>query len=158
MNATANRIDWTLDDLRNYFGLRLRSRQRSRYLDREPFAPAVLAMVHPKQLHETATHPGGVPVHLEGGVPAMRREVVAMLDGVPYALMRDAVDYLRQFDWEAWRAVQAVMDRYPLDTAEVIAKRLFCEKSTVFKRINRSMETISSFIDRELAQKNRGAC
>ncbi len=158
MNATtANRIDWTLDDLRDYFGLRLRSRQRSRYLDREPFAPAVLSHSAPTQLHETATHPGGVPVHLEGGVPAMRRDVVAALDAIPYGMMRDAVDYLRQFDWEAWRAIQAVMDRYPLDTAKIISDRVYCSESAFYKRLARGLDTISSWLDRELTMQAKGA-
>lgn len=159
MNRNVSRhSDWTLEDLRDYFGLRFRSRARSHYLDHEPFTPMALSDAQPTQLHETATHPGRVPVHVEGGYPALKRSVVAMLDGIPYVVMRGAVDYLRQFDWEAWRALDAVQARYPLDTAEMIAKRTYCCKSSLYKRLSRALVVISSYVDRELRGSTPADC
>lgn len=157
MNHETTRIEWSLEDLRDYFGLRMRSCDkrrfaRSRYYDREAFCPMSFSEA-PMKLHESATHPGGIPVHVEGGYPAHTRGFMARLDGIPFGMMKEAVQYLQQYDREAWRSLQAVMDRYPLDTAKMVAERVNCDKSALFKRINRALITISSYVDRELLRK-----
>lgn len=155
MNRTAvSNIDWSRDELRDYFGLG--KGKKAPYLLREPFTPATLSQILPKQLHETDIHPCGVPVHLEGGRPALRKDVVGMLDAVPYAIMREAVDYLRQYDKEAWRAMNAAWDRYPLDTIPMLAERCGCDRSTFYRRLDRGLQTISSYVDRVLSRQEAG--
>ncbi|MNY69792.1 hypothetical protein D3C86_2077890 [compost metagenome] len=75
-----------------------------------------------------------------------------MLDGIPYMLLREAVSYLREFDYETWRALAVVMKRYPLDTMEMLAERCECDTSTLYRRLDRAIDTVSSYIDRSLHQ------
>ncbi|MBO9542700.1 hypothetical protein J7643_19095 [bacterium] len=147
--SSAGKFDWTRTELRDYFGI---GRGKvSHYLRREAFCPSVAAGFAPLQLHKTERHAGGGFVHLEGGRPALRDEVLDMLDGIPYALMREAVMYLREHDTEIGQALDVVMKRYPLDTMEMLAERCQCEASTLYRRLDRAIDTISSYIDRALS-------
>lgn len=148
--SSASKFDWTRNELRDYFGI---GRGKvSHYLRREAFSPSVAAGFAPLQLHKTERHVGGGFVHLEGGRPALRDDVLDMLDGIPYLLMREAVMYLREYDSEIGHALDVVMKRYPLDTMEMLAERCGCDTSTLYRRLDRAIDTISSYVDRSLNQ------
>lgn len=143
---TLRYITWTKDDLKEYFGIPRGI--RSQYLKRKDFRPGVLAEVKPKQLHETESHSGFIPVKMEGGVYAQRKDVIAMLEiAIPYDVMDRAMDYLKAHDWAAWRAMDVRMKRAPLDTAEMIAGKIFLSVSGLYKQTDRGIDLVSQYLD-----------
>lgn len=148
MNYNAIRyVTWTKADLKEYFGIPRGT--KSQYLKGQDFRPGVLAEVKPKQLHETAIQADGNYVHIEmGGVPAQRKDVVAMLEiAIPYDVMARAMDYLKANDWDAWRTLDVRMKRAPLDTAEMIASKVFLSVAGLYKQTERGIDGISKYLD-----------
>jgi len=154
MNRNAAKaIDWTQDDLWNYFGLGRNG--VSGFIRHWDFAPGsgTLAMSAPRQLHATSLHADGHYVHVEGGTPKMRADVVAMLDGIPWKVMNAAHQYLREVDLEAWIALEKTTHRLRHETIEYLASKMDgVTRQTVYNRLHRALGIISSYLDRELDQ------
>lgn len=154
----AKLIDWSDDDLRKYFGLVKDA--PSSFRRREDFAPGVdaLAMTAPMNLHVTKRHKG-VYEQVEGGVPKMRSDVVAMLDNtpVPWRMMFDAYEHLRQVDNDAWLTIEAVSYKLPWESMELVAEKLGnVTRQTVYNRIANGIKKISGYLSRELERIANG--
>jgi|GEM_PF-5435188 len=109
-----------IPEMENFFGIR--RGQRSRYLQRKDFLPDTLSHMQPKQLVDTATHSGFIPIRMgEDGKRLIARDVEKMLGGVAWRFMHQAVEHLGQVAPDAYKTLHAVMARLPLVTNEMIA-------------------------------------
>lgn len=133
-------------DLEAYYGLR--SGQRSHYVRRENFRPDVLSFVQPKQLVDTETHPGFVPVKMgEDGRRVMSRSVEKMLGGIDYRYMHEAVEHMGQVKPHLYRTLKALTNRMPGVTNQMIAERLgYEDPGTISDHINAITETVYDYL------------
>lgn len=143
---------WTFAELEVYFGIRRGGTPH--YLKRKDFHPEILGVVNPKQLVDTATHPGFVPVRMgEDGKRVIARDVERMLGGIPWAVMDKAVRGLEGADSEhgghVYRTFMAVQHRTPMDTLEGIAKRRNIGIATLYRHLRHALDFVSWYLDME---------
>ncbi|MNX67405.1 hypothetical protein D3C86_985300 [compost metagenome] len=153
---TAEATTWSNEQLLTYLcDPKAKPYRGSNYFHGRDFSTGVLSSTSPRQLHETARHQG-VYIKLEGGKPALREQVVEYLDGIPHAWVREALEHLREFDREAWRALDATIYRQTLgDTAEALAERIDCDRSAYFKRRARGVDAVSAYLSTALSKARR---
>lgn len=151
-NADKRFWTWTFAELELYFGVRRGG--TSYYLKRKDFQPEMLGIVNPKQLVDTATHAGFVPIRMgEDGKRVIAHQVEKMLGGIPWAVMDKAVKGLEQADreqkTEVYRTFMAVQRRSPLDTLDGIAGRLNIGVATLYRHLRSALDFVSWYLDNE---------
>lgn len=148
-NAADKRFwTWTFAELEVYFGIRRGG--TSYYLKRKDFQPEILGVVNPKQLVETETHPGFIPVKMgEDGKRPITRTVEKMLGGIPWEAMSKACKALEGADADVYRTFMAVQRRSPLDTLEGIAKRRNIGIATLYRHLRHALDFVSWYLDME---------
>ena len=144
----AKAVDFNYPDLWEYFGLGKGG--TSYFLQHRDLTPDTLAKSPNWKMHEQRLHKGGHYVHLDKGKPALRKEVLAKLDGIPHRMMQDAYRYLQAVDREAWNTMELMQRRFRFERVESYADRLNISRTTVYKRLYRALEIIASHVDREL--------
>lgn len=148
----AKAMTWTREDLREYLGLGKGG--LCPYLLGRPFCPGIgpLSITCPKQLHDTKRHKG-VYVNMDAsGCPDLRKDVVAMLDGIPHSMISDALKRLRDFDNDAYLALNACWRRLRREPMEMVASQLNITRSALYKRLDRVIETVSDYLDGEMGK------
>jgi hypothetical protein len=153
-NAEKRFWTWTFAELEVYFGIRRGG--VSHYLKRREFSPEILGRVQPKQLVETATHPGFVPVKMgEDGKRPITREVEQACGSIPWAAMDKAVKALeaadREHAEEAYRTFMAVQRRSYTDTLEGIASRLDIGIATLYRHLRWALDFVDWYLGKEAA-------
>lgn len=147
-NADKRYWTWTFAELEVYFGVRRGG--TSYYLKRKDFQPEMLGIVNPKQLVDTATHAGFVPIRMgEDGKRVISRQVEKMLGGIPWAVMEKAMKGLEGADADVYRTFMAVQRRSPLDTMGAIAERRCIDKATVYRQLRKALDYVDWYLDAE---------
>jgi hypothetical protein len=152
-NAADKRFwTWTFAELEVYFGIRRGG--TSHYLKRKDFHPEILGVVNPKQLVDTATHAGFVPIRMgEDGKRVINRQVEKMLGGIPHGVMDKAVHALEQSDrqnlTDYHKSFMAVQRRSPLDTMATVAERRNIDVRTLYRHLRHALDYISWYLDAE---------
>lgn len=141
---------WTFAELEVYFGIRRGG--TSHYLKRRDFHPEILGVVQPKQLVETETHPGFIPVKMgEDGKRPITRTVEKMLGGIPWEAMSKACKSLEGADADVYRTFMAVQRRSPLDTIQDVADRLSIGRASVYRHLREALDYVDWYLDSESA-------
>ena len=149
---------WTLTfaELEIYFGIRRGG--RSHYLAGKDFRPDILAQVQPKQLVDTETHPGFVPVKMgEDGRRVINKTVEKMLGGIPYEVMRKALTALDQADRDVYGSFMAVQRRSPLTTMDDVAASRNIGIATLYRHLRHALDFVSWYLDNEAEGWPEGA-
>lgn len=140
----------TIPNLRYYYLGDYGNRGRAKrnpfppYKCKEPFAPMTSGGDWVK-MHQSVGMNGGVTEM--NGAPAMTRAFEARLDAIPHATMREAVQYLKQYDYETFRVFDAIMRRGPLQTYQHVADNLhIATVQTVANRRDIALKTIRDWL------------
>jgi hypothetical protein len=147
-HEAAKAVDFNYPDLWEYFGLGKGG--TSYFLQHRDLTPDTLAKSPNWKLHEQRLHKGGHYVHLDNGKPALRKEVLAKLDGLPHRMMQEAYRYLQSVDREAWNTMELMQRRFRFERVDSYAERMNISRQTIYKRLYRALEVIASYVDREL--------
>ena len=155
-NADKRYWTWTFAELEVYFGVRRGG--ASYYLKGQDFQPEILGLVQPKQLVETQTHPGFIPVKMgEDGKRPITLTVEKMLGGIPHAVMRKAVLALEGKDRDIYRIFMAAQRRSPLDTMDMVAEAQGVGIATLYRRLIKALGFIDWYLEMESAGWPDGA-
>lgn len=140
-------------DLWEYFGLG--GKGGSGFHHKRPFCPDAgpLSITAPKQLHYTQRH-DGVYMQLDGlGCPELKREVVAMLDGIPWIIMSEAVEYVRYLDQEACKTFEMVTHRSAFRTKEAIRTEMELSREGMRYRLLKACQIIWEYLEQWLEKQ-----
>jgi len=141
-----------LEDLWEYFGLGRHG--GSHYKHKRPFCPGngPLSITAPRQLHYTGRQ-DGVYIQMSGGVPELKHEIVAMLDGVPYQVMREAVESVRYHDEDACRSLELTSDRSAFTSKTQISRQQILSRKALDERLVKACRIILEHLDWWLAKQ-----
>lgn len=150
-NNAARYWTWTTPELKAYLGIGARH-PRSPYLEGKDFSPDILSLVTPKQLVDSETHAGFIPVRMgEDGKYQTSRAVDKMLGGIPRRIIRQAEDHIRQYDrtsdlvktYHTYRRMVIL----PLVTLDDIAEALhLSDGKALIKRLDRFVWAVDRYL------------
>lgn len=148
----ARYADWTHRNIGEYLGLY--AGVASEYTRGRDFYPGTLGKHAPKQLHETAIHADGHYVFLEGGVPAMKRNIDALTEEIPRLVMTGALEWLSTCAGDRGRKasefVWACQSKTAMDTWERVMEKLSITEASITRRRDSAEELISWYLDQYL--------
>lgn len=150
MNPNAARFwTWEIHELKAYLGIG--QGQVSHYHKGKDFSPNILAQVQPKQLVETETHDGVIPVKMDGaGYHEMARSVMGMLGGIPRRIICQAEDHIQQLRPELVSTYHTYirMKALPYVTNQMIAEAVGLEYDTaLWKRLIAFVGAVDQYLD-----------
>lgn len=150
MNPNAAKYwTWTILELKAYLGIG--QGQVSHYHRGKDFSPNILSQVQPKQLVETETHDGAIPVKMDGaGYHEIARPVLNMLGGIPRRIIAQAEDHIRQLRPELVKTYHTyiAMKAQPFTTKEQIAHACgLANDSVLDKRLERFVWGVDRYLD-----------
>lgn len=144
--------DWTHRDIGRYLGLY--AGVASEYSHRRDFYPGTLGKIAPAQLHETAHHVDGHYVHIEGGVPAMKRNIPALTEEIPRWVMTGALEWMATHAGDRGRKaaafVRACQRRTAMDTWDGVMRELDITEASIGRRRDSAEALISWYLDQHL--------
>lgn len=150
MNTTAARFwDWTPKELDRFLGIG-KDNPVSFYLAGKDFSPDILSMVQPKQLVNTETHDGVIPVNMgEDGKHVLARSVEKMLGGIPRRIFVQAEQHIQQLRPELVSTYRTYcrMKAMPFMTMEHIAQTLgLADDSALYRRLNAFRSGVNAYL------------
>lgn len=141
--------DWTHRGIGEYLGLYAGA--ASTYAQGRDFYPGTLGKVCPKQLHETAIHADGHYVHIEGGTPALKRNIEALTEEIPRWVVTDAIEWMAVHAGDRGRKaaafVRACQRRTAMDTWEGVMRELDITEASIGRRRESAETLISWYLD-----------
>lgn len=149
----ARYADWSHRGIGEYLGLY--AGVASTYALGRDFYPGTLGRVCPKQLHETAIHADGHYVHIEGGTPALKRNIEALTEEIPRWIITDAIEWMATNAGDKGRRaaefVRACQHKTAMDTWDGVMSKLDITEASIGRRRNRAEALISWYLDQHYA-------